>query len=99
MSVQSYNEATAESAHGDIGSVISGLEATLADLGGFVKAVKSQWDGDEMEAYGQIQQKWDSNSDNVKSILAAVHGALGENTQSVRTMRGRVTGALMNPSS
>lgn len=91
---QSYDESVAETSHGDIQSVISGLEASLSDLGGFVSAVKSSWDGDEMEQYNQIQQTWTNSSDAVKDILKAVHTSLGSKTSSVKQMRGHVMGAL-----
>lgn len=94
MNIQSYDESTAEAAHGDISGVISGLEASLSDLTGFVSAVKSSWDGDEMEQYAQMQGTWDNSANTVKEILNSVHKALGENTQSVKGMRGKVKGAL-----
>ncbi len=92
--VFSYNEATADSAHGDLGSVISGVEASIADLGGFVSSVKSSWDGDEMETYGQIQSQWDTAASTVQEILNSVREALGSTTSSVKDMRGQVRGAL-----
>ncbi|MTD15254.1 WXG100 family type VII secretion target [Nakamurella sp. YIM 132087] len=92
--VFSYNEATAEAAAGDLASVISGLESSLSDLGGFVTSVKSSWDGDEMEVYAGIQSKWDSAATTVQEILTAVNSALGKNTSSVKDMRGQVRGAL-----
>lgn len=94
MSVQSYNEGTAETAHTDIGGVISGIESSLADLTGFVGAVKSNWDGDEQAQYSQIQDKWDTAAATVREILQSVHQALAANTGSVKAMRGRVKGAL-----
>ena len=55
--VFSYNEATAESSLGSLGSVISGLEASLSDLSGFVASVKSSWEGDEQDSYSGVQAK------------------------------------------
>jgi len=92
--VFSYDEAVADAAHGDLQSVISGLQASLDDLSGFVSRVKSNWDGDEMELYGGVQAKWDSSAATVKQILDAVHQALGSTTGSVKDMRGQVRGAL-----
>ena len=94
--VFSYNEATAESSHGDLGSVISGMEASLADLGGYVSSVKGAWDGDEMEAYAGIQAQWDTAAATVQEILTSVRGALGSTTTSVKDMRGQVRGALQS---
>ena len=85
--VFSYNEATAESSHGDLGSVISGMEASLADLGGFVSSVKSSWDGDEMETYAGIQVQWDTAATTVQEILTSVREALGSTTSSVKRHR------------
>jgi 6 kDa early secretory antigenic target len=93
-SVFSYNEATADAASGDLAGVISGLESSLSDLGGFVSSVKSAWDGDEMETYGGIQAKWDSAAATVQEILTSVSKALEANTSSVKDMRGQVRGAL-----
>ncbi len=92
--VFSYNEATADTAHGDLGSVISGLESSLTDLGGFVNSVKSNWDGDEMDEYTGIQTQWDNAADTVREILASVRTALGSTTSSVKDMRGQVRTAL-----
>jgi uncharacterized protein YukE len=90
----SYDEAVADTAHGDLASVMSGLQASLDDLSGFVSRVKSQWDGDEMELYSGIQAKWDSSAATVKQILDSVHSALGSTTGSVKDMRGQVRSAL-----
>jgi len=92
--VFSYDEAVADSAHGDLQSVMSGLQASLDDLSGFVSRVKSNWEGDEMDLYGGVQSKWDSSADTVRQILASVHQALGSTTSSVKDMRGQVRGAL-----
>ena len=93
-SVFSYNEATAETASGDISAVIAGLEGSLQDLGGFVAAVKSNWDGDEMDTYSGVQSKWDTAAATVQEILTSVSKALQANTSSVKDMRGQVRGAL-----
>lgn len=91
---QSYDESVAETSHTEVQGVITGLESSINELGGFVSAVKSSWDGDEMDQYTQIQSTWDSSSQVVKEILSAVHTALGSNTDSVKSMRGKVKGAL-----
>jgi uncharacterized protein YukE len=92
----SYDEAVADSAHGDLQGVISGLTASLDDLSGFVSRVKSNWTGDELDEYTAIQAKWDGASDTVKQILASVHQALGSTTGSVKDMRGQVRSALQS---
>jgi WXG100 family type VII secretion target len=92
--VFSYNEATAESASSSLGSVISGLESSLSDLGGFVTSVKSAWEGDEQDAYACVQAKWDSAAANVQEILTAVSKALSSTTSGVKDMRGQVRNAL-----
>lgn len=96
--MQSYDESVADTAHGDLQSVISGLQSSLADLGGFVNAVKSSWQGDEMDQYNQIQSTWNNSSDAVSAILASVHGSLGKKTGSVKQMRGAVLGVLSSQS-
>lgn len=93
---QSYDESVGESAHGDVQAVITGLETSLGDLTGFVNAVRSSWDGDEMTQYNAIQQNWDKSADAVRDILKAVHTSLGSKTGSVKQMRGAVKGALIN---
>jgi WXG100 family type VII secretion target len=90
----SYDESVADSAHSDLQGVISGLQASLDDLSGFVSRVKSNWEGDEMDLYGGVQAKWDSAATTVKQILDSVHQALGTTTSSVKDMRGQVRGAL-----
>jgi WXG100 family type VII secretion target len=90
----SYDESAAGSAHGDIGAVSSGLQASLDDLTNFVNRVKANWEGDEMEQYNGIQAQWNTAADTVKTILQSVNGALGQTTSSVQEMRGQVRGAL-----
>ncbi|MFD7653969.1 WXG100 family type VII secretion target [Actinosynnema sp. NPDC059797] len=92
--VFSYDEATAGTAQGDIASVAQGIQASLADLTGFVNRVKANWEGDEMELYDGIQLKWNNAADTVKQILDSVTQALGTTTSSVQEMRGQVRGAL-----
>lgn len=92
--VFSYNEATAESASGSLGSVIGGLESSLSDLGGFVASVKSSWDGDEQDTYAGVQAKWDSAAATVQEILTAVSKSLSSTTSGVKDMRGQVRSAL-----
>jgi WXG100 family type VII secretion target len=94
--VFSYDEAVADSAHGDLAAVTAGLQAHLDDLSGFVARVKSNWTGDEQETYGGIQTKWDSAAETVKQILGSVHQALGTTTSSVKDMRGQVRSALQS---
>ncbi len=92
--VFSFNEATADSASGSLGSVIAGLESSLSDLGGFVASVKSSWDGDEQELYAGVQGKWDSAAATVQDILSAVSKSLLATTSGVKDMRGQVRTAL-----
>ena len=92
--VFSYDEATADNAFGSIGSVMNGLRGNLDDLTGFVNRVRSNWEGDEMDLYDSIQQRWNSASVTVEGILRSVQDALGKTTSSVKEMRGRVKGAL-----
>jgi uncharacterized protein YukE len=92
--VFSYDEAVAQSAHGDLQSVAAGLESSLTDLGGYVARVKSSWQGDEQEEYAAIQAKWDAASATVQQIRGSVQQALGSTTSSVQSMRGQVRTAL-----
>jgi WXG100 family type VII secretion target len=92
--VFSYDESTASSAHGDIGAVANGIQASLDDLTNFVARVRANWEGDEMDIYNGIQQQWNSAADTVKQILDSVRQALGQTTSSVQEMRGQVRGAL-----
>ena len=55
--VFSYDEATADTAFGSLGSVASGLQGNLDDLTGFVNRVRANWEGDEMDLYDSIQQR------------------------------------------
>ena len=92
--VFSYDEATADTAFGHLGSVASGLQGNLDDLTGFVNRVRANWEGDEMDLYDSIQQRWNSASVTIEGILRSVQNALGDTTTSVKEMRGRVKGAL-----
>lgn len=90
----SYDEATAGTAEGDLGRVAGGLQASLDDLTGFVNGVRANWEGDEMDVYDGIQQRWNTAAATVSGILRSVQGALGQTTSSVHEMRGQVRGAL-----
>ena len=92
--VYSYDSAVAQNAEGGLQGTISALEASLADLGGFVNSVTANWEGDEQGIYKGIQTQWDGAASQVQSILNQVKGALGETTSSVGTMRGQVRSAL-----
>lgn len=92
--IYSYDSAVARDAEGGLGSTISALEASLADLGGFVNQVTQNWEGDEQVLYKGIQTKWDGASDQIKQILAQIKTSLGQTTESVDTMRGKVSSAL-----
>jgi WXG100 family type VII secretion target len=92
--VFSYDEATADNSFGSLGSVASGLQGNLDDLTGFVNRVRANWEGDEMDLYDTIQQRWNSASVTVENILRSVQTALGDTTTSVKEMRSRVSGAL-----
>ena len=92
--VFAFDQATGQTSHEDLGSVINGLESSLSDLGGFVSSVKSNWDGDEMDEYGAIQSQWDTAAGTVREILESVRKVLGATNQSVGDMRGQVRSAL-----
>jgi uncharacterized protein YukE len=68
----SYDESVAGASHGDIGTVATGLQSSLDDLGGFVNRVRTNWEGDEMELYDGIQRRWDTAAATVSDILRAV---------------------------
>src|SRR5690606_11480105 len=93
-SVFSYDESVAGDAQSSLRGVITGVEGSLSDLDGFVKHVKSNWDGDEMTIYEGIQAKWDSAAATVKEILTSVSTALESTTTSVQDMRGQVRSTL-----
>lgn len=92
--IQSYDDSVGQAAHAEVQGVITGLEASLDELGGFVNNVKSAWDGDEMDQYASVQANWDKCAATVKTILQQVHGGLGANNESVTTMRGKVKSTL-----
>ena len=94
--VYSYDSAVARDAEGGLQSTISALEASLADLGGYVNQVSSNWEGDEQVVYKGIQTKWDGASDQIKQILAQIKTSLGQTTESVDTMRGKVSQTLQS---
>lgn len=79
--VFSYDEATADTAFGSLGSVASGLQGNLDDLTGFVNRVRANWEGDEMDLYDSIQQRWNSAS-------VTIEGSFGRSERAGRT-RGR----------
>ena len=92
--IYSYDNGVAQDAEGGLQATIGALEASLADLGGFVNAVCSSWEGDEQVQYKGIQTQWDGAANEVRTILSQIKTVLGETTTSVQTMRGRVSSAL-----
>lgn len=94
MSVVSYDSAVARDAESGLGSTASALEASLADLTGFVNQVCSNWEGDEQVIYKGIQSQWDSAAEEIRSILTQIKSGLGKNTESVDQMRSQVRSSL-----
>jgi WXG100 family type VII secretion target len=92
--VYSYDSAVARESEGGLGGTIASLEGNLAELGGFVASVTANWEGDEQGIYRGVQNQWDNAATEIKSILAQVKSALGQTTESVDTMRGRVRNTL-----
>lgn len=89
-----YNQGTAASSYDDLGVVMSGVDASLTDLGGYIAAAKAHWEGDEMDVYAGIQSSWDIAAAAARDILGSVRTALGTTTESVISMRRQVTSAL-----
>ncbi|MGL4177391.1 MAG: WXG100 family type VII secretion target [Dermatophilaceae bacterium] len=94
MSIYSYDSGVARDAEASLGSTAASLEATLADLSGFVNRVCANWEGDEQVVYRGIQLKWDAAAEEVRGILTQIKAGLGENTASVDSMRSRVRSTL-----
>ncbi|WP_062441122.1 WXG100 family type VII secretion target [Herbidospora daliensis] len=90
----SYDSAVAREAEANLAATMSALENNLAELGGFVAGVTANWEGDEQELYRGVQNQWDNAAAQIAGILAQVKTSLGQTTESVETMRGRVRGAL-----
>ncbi len=94
--VYSYDSAVARDAEGGLAGTISSLEASLGDLTGFVNRVTANWEGDEQVIYKGIQTKWDGAADQIRQILAQIKVSLGQTTESVDSMRGKVQQTLQS---
>jgi uncharacterized protein YukE len=92
----SYDSAVARDAEAGLGATVSALEVSLGDLSGFVGRVCANWEGDEQVIYLGIQTRWDQAAGEVREILAQIKAALGETTESVDMMRGRVQQILQS---
>lgn len=92
--VYSYDSAVARDAEGGLSGTIASLQGSLDELGGFVNGVCANWEGDEQAVYRGIQTRWDSAAAQVRDILDQIRAALGQTTESVETMRARVSQTL-----
>ncbi len=92
--IYSYDSGVATEAEGGLGATAASLEAHLAELGGFVNSVCGNWEGDEQAVYKGIQIQWDNAATQVRDIVNQIKVALGQTTESVDTMRGRVRQTL-----
>ncbi len=84
----------AGTAETNLGSLITSLSGTLADLDGFVTVVKANWTGDEMELYTTIQDDWKKNAKTVQDILDGIHKAIGTVKTSTIDVRQNVRDSL-----
>ncbi len=78
----------------NLSSLITDLSGTLADLDGFVTAVKASWSGDEMQLYSTIQDDWKKNAKTVQDILAGIQKAIGSVKTSTIDVRNSVRDSL-----
>lgn len=92
--VFAFNQGTATTVDGSLGELMTSLQGSLDDLGGFVTAVKASWDGDEMELYGTIQKKWDDSAKQVQEILEGVKKGLSSVNTSFGDLRQSVRDAM-----
>ena len=92
--VYSYDSAVARDAEGGLSGTIASLQGDLDELGGFVNTVCANWEGDEQAIYRGIQARWDSAAGQVRDILDQIRATLGQTTESVETMRARVSQTL-----
>jgi 6 kDa early secretory antigenic target len=92
--VYSYDSAVARDAEGGLSGTIASLQGHLDELGGFVNSVCANWEGDEQATYRGIQARWDGAAGQVRDILGQIRAALGQTTESVETMRARVSQSL-----
>ncbi|MFI0352912.1 WXG100 family type VII secretion target [Actinomadura sp. 9N407] len=92
--IYSYDSGVARDSEGGLAATIAALEGNLAELGGFVASVSANWEGDEQGIYRNVQNQWDNGANQIREILAQVKTALGQTTESVDTMRGRVRTTL-----
>jgi 6 kDa early secretory antigenic target len=92
--VYSYDSAVARDAEGGLSGTIASLQGSLDELGGFVNSVCANWEGDEQAIYRGIQSRWDGAAGQVREILEQIRVTLGQTTESVETMRARVSQSL-----
>jgi ESAT-6 family protein len=92
--VYSYDSAVARDAEGGLSGTIASLQGHLDELGGFVNSVCANWEGDEQAIYRGIQARWDGAAGQVRDILDQIRATLGQTTESVETMRARVSQSL-----
>ena len=86
--------AVARDAEGGLSGTVASLQGRLDELGGFVNSVCANWEGDEQAIYRGIQSRWDGAAAQVRDILDQIRATLGQTTESVETMRARVSQSL-----
>lgn len=81
----------------DIGSVVSRLETLINARQGQVNKAMADFDADGVsDAYRGVEQRWNSASGEVRSIIALVKNTLGLNDDTAASAQRRAHTAVQN---
>jgi len=65
-----------ETAVGDLSAGMAGIEATLADLRGYLAPMVETWSGSAAESYRCLQRDWDAAAADLQASLTQLHGVV-----------------------
>jgi len=75
----------------DIQKAIDELDSQLGQLNADSAKLVASWQGDAQEAYAERQRKWTSASDDLKTILRGIQGAVVQSAQDYAQTESKAT--------
>ena len=95
MDRRSYDTGASQQVQGDLASVISRLEAAIAERSSQVATAMSDFDADGVsEEYRAVEQRWYRAANEVQQIIGLVKRTLTTNDETASAALGRAGAAV-----